>query len=64
MAGQDWIARFGEGTPNQGVGAQMIADRWGFSRTQMDEFALASHEKAAAATDDGRFALAGEGSTS
>ena len=27
----------------------MIAERWGFSRAQLDEFALASHEKAAAA---------------
>ena len=46
------------GTPvfNQGVGAELIAQRWGFSRTQLDEFALESHEKAAAAIDDGRFA--------
>jgi acetyl-CoA acyltransferase len=33
----------------------MIAERWGFSRTQLDEFSLASHEKAAAAIDEGRF---------
>jgi acetyl-CoA acyltransferase len=42
--------------PNQGVGAEMIAERWGLSRTQLDEFSLASHEKAAAAIDEGRFA--------
>ena len=42
--------------PNQGIGAEMIAERWGFSRTQLDEFSLASHEKAAAAIDEGRFA--------
>lgn len=41
--------------PNQGLGAEMIAQRWGLSRTQLDEFSLASHEKAAAAQDDGRF---------
>jgi acetyl-CoA acyltransferase len=41
--------------PNQGLGAEMIVDRWGFSRTQLDEFALASHEKAAAAQDAGLF---------
>ncbi|GAB3151628.1 thiolase family protein [Micromonospora sonneratiae] len=40
---------------NQGVGAEMIAQRWQFSRTQLDEFALASHEKAAAAQDAGLF---------
>ncbi|MFY9651768.1 MAG: thiolase family protein [Trebonia sp.] len=42
--------------PNQGIGAEMIAERWGLSRTQLDEFSLASHQKAAAAIDEGRFA--------
>jgi acetyl-CoA acyltransferase len=42
--------------PNQGIGAEMIAERWGLSRTQLDEFSLASHAKAAAAIDQGRFA--------
>jgi acetyl-CoA acyltransferase len=42
--------------PNQGIGAEMIAERWGLSRTQLDEFSLASHAKAAAAIDEGRFA--------
>jgi acetyl-CoA acyltransferase len=41
---------------NQGTGAEMIAERWGFSRQQIDEFALASHQKAAAAIDSGAFA--------
>jgi acetyl-CoA acyltransferase len=41
--------------PNQGIGAEMIAERWGFSRTQLDEFSLASHEKAAEAQDKGKF---------
>jgi len=42
--------------PNQGIGAEMIAERWGQSRAQLDEFSLSSHEKAAAAIDEGRFA--------
>jgi acetyl-CoA acyltransferase len=42
--------------PNQGIGAEMIAERWGFSRTQLDEYSLASHARAAAAIDEGRFA--------
>jgi acetyl-CoA acyltransferase len=42
--------------PNQGIGAEMMAERWHLSRTQLDEFSLASHEKAAAAIDEGRFA--------
>ena len=41
--------------PNQGIGAEMIAERWGFSRAQVDEYSLRSHEKAAAAIDEGRF---------
>src|SRR2546430_2994788 len=52
------VEGFEDGAPipfNQGVGAEMIAARWGFSRTQLDEFALASHAKAAAAQDAGEF---------
>jgi acetyl-CoA acyltransferase len=41
--------------PNQGVGAEMIAEKWGLSRQQLDEFSVASHEKAAAARAEGRF---------
>jgi acetyl-CoA acyltransferase len=42
--------------PNQGMGAEMMVERWGFTRTQLDEYSLASHAKAAAAIDEGRFA--------
>ncbi|WP_028463374.1 acetyl-CoA C-acyltransferase [Nocardia sp. 348MFTsu5.1] len=38
---------------NQGIGAEMIAENWGLTRTQLDEYALESHERAAAARDDG-----------
>jgi acetyl-CoA acyltransferase len=47
-------ARYSQ-TPNQGVGAEMIAQQWGFDRTALDEFSLGSHEKAAAAQDAGAF---------
>jgi acetyl-CoA acyltransferase len=47
---------YGEVFPSQGTGAEMIARRWNLSRAQLDEFSLASHEKAAAAQDEGRFA--------
>ncbi|QRY51252.1 thiolase family protein [Mycolicibacterium septicum] len=47
--------RYDNKTPNQGVGAEMIAEQWGLSRTQLDEFSLRSHEKAAAAQDAGAF---------
>ena len=40
---------------NQGLGAEMIAEKWGLSRSQVDEFAALSHERAAAASDAGLF---------
>ena len=48
-------ARYNDVFPNQGIGAEMIVERWGLSRTELDEFSLGSHAKAAAAQDDGRF---------
>jgi acetyl-CoA acyltransferase len=53
--GERYTARYGGEFPNQGVGAEAIAEQWGLSRTQLDEFAVASHERAAAAQDEGRF---------
>ncbi|WP_040795896.1 thiolase family protein [Nocardia higoensis] len=50
-----FLERYDGVVPNQGVGAEMIAEQWGFSRAQLDEFSVASHEKAAAAQDEGRF---------
>jgi acetyl-CoA acyltransferase len=49
-------ARYDDFSFNQGLSAEMIAERWGLSRLQLDEFSVASHEKAAAATDSGAFA--------
>jgi len=51
---QKFMDRYGV-LPNQGIGAEMIAEQWGFDRTVLDEFALASHEKAATAQDSGAF---------
>jgi acetyl-CoA acyltransferase len=53
--GERYLARYNNVFPDQGTGAEMIAERWGFSRTQLDEFSLGSHEKAAAAQNEGRF---------
>jgi acetyl-CoA acyltransferase len=52
--GDRFLDRYGV-APTQGVGAELIAERWGLSRTRLDEFSLTSHEKAAAAQDEGRF---------
>jgi acetyl-CoA acyltransferase len=40
---------------NQGVGAELIARRWGLTRRRLDGYALDSHRKAAAAQDAGLF---------
>ncbi|WP_329158504.1 thiolase family protein [Streptomyces sp. NBC_01717] len=45
----------GEGEFDQGVGAELIAEQYGLSRTQLDQHALDSHERAARAIDEGRF---------
>jgi acetyl-CoA acyltransferase len=50
------VARYPDGLVPQGISAELIAAKWGISRTAMDEFAAASHQKAAAAHADGRFA--------
>jgi len=39
----------------QGISAEIIADEWGFSREQLDAFALESHRRAIAASDEGGF---------
>ena len=39
----------------QGISAEVIADEWGFSRKELDAYALESHRRAAAAADEGRF---------
>lgn len=47
--------RYPEGLVPQGISAELIAARWNFSRTELDEFSAASHEKAARAAKDGLF---------
>lgn len=49
------LARYDGFQFNQGVGAEMICEKWGFDRTQVDEYAARSHELAAAAQDAGAF---------
>jgi acetyl-CoA acyltransferase len=43
------------GLPPQGIGADMIADQWGFSRQDLDAFGARSQQLAEKATADGRF---------
>jgi acetyl-CoA acyltransferase len=51
------IDRYAEvgGLQPQGVGAEMIADQWGISRSELDEYGLLSQQRAARARDEGRY---------
>ncbi|WP_041317092.1 thiolase family protein [Mycolicibacter sinensis] len=49
------LARYDGFQFNQGIGAEMICQRWGFDRTRVDEYSARSHERAAAAQDTGAF---------
>jgi acetyl-CoA acetyltransferase family protein len=40
----------------QGISAEVLAEEWGLSREQLDEYSLQSHRRAVAAIDEGRFA--------
>ena len=53
---QDQIDRYADtGLPPQGIGAEMIADEYGFSRTDLDGLGAESQQRAAVARDEGRF---------
>ncbi|UPW08589.1 thiolase family protein [Gordonia terrae] len=49
-----YMDRYGV-APNQGLGAEMMAEKWALTRTEVDDFAARSHERAAAAQDAGHF---------
>jgi acetyl-CoA acyltransferase len=49
------LARYDAFSFNQGLSAEMIAKKWGFSRSRLDEYSAQSHERAAAAQDSGAF---------
>jgi acetyl-CoA C-acetyltransferase len=50
-----WTARYGDQEISQFRGAEMIAEKWGISREEMEVFALESHRRAFRATREGRF---------
>ncbi len=52
---QRMIERYEGNLVPQGISAELIAGRWGFTREQADELALRSQHRARAATDEGRF---------
>ncbi len=53
--GQGWRDRYGDQEISQFRGAQLMAEKWGLKRLDLEEFALASHQRALAAIDAGYF---------
>lgn len=53
--GPQVMERYANGLVPQGISAEMIADKWGLSREELDLISLQSHQRAARATDEGRF---------
>jgi acetyl-CoA acyltransferase len=51
--GAQFKARYPEGMVHQGISAELIAARWKLTRSEMDAFALRSHQRAADAEDRG-----------
>ncbi len=49
------LERYANGLVPQGISAEMIADKWGLSRGELDALSLESHRRADRATEDGRF---------
>ena len=52
---EGWVARYGAEPPTQFNSAQMIADKWGLSRRDLEEYSLESHRRALKAIEEGRF---------
>ena len=53
--GPKMIERYEDGLVPQGLSAEMIAEKWGLSREQLDGYAVDSHARATRATEEGRF---------
>jgi acetyl-CoA C-acetyltransferase len=53
--GTGWKERYGDQEISQFRGAQLVCEKWGISRAQLEEFALESHRRAVRAIDEGRF---------
>lgn len=54
-SGEGFKARYGDAEISQFRGAELIAEKWGFPRGQLEEFALSSHQRALTAQSEGRF---------
>ena len=50
-----WEARYGTQPISQFIGAEMMVQRWGLSRSELEDYAVESHLRALAAQAEGRF---------
>ena len=50
-----WVERYGTQEISQVRSAELIAEKWGIAREDMERFALESHERALRAIDEARF---------
>jgi acetyl-CoA C-acetyltransferase len=53
--GTGWKERYGDQEISQFRGAQLICEKWGIKREQLEEISLASHQRAVRAIDAGYF---------
>src|SRR5256886_8206377 len=53
--GSQMLKRYDNGLVHQGISADLVAQKRGLSRTELDQFSLESHRRAAQATVEGRF---------
>jgi acetyl-CoA C-acetyltransferase len=53
--GRGWRERYGDQQISQFRGAQLMCEQWGLKRSELEEFALDSHQRAVRAIDQGRF---------
>jgi acetyl-CoA acetyltransferase family protein len=53
--GSQMLKRYDNGLVHQGISADLVAQKWGLNRNELDEFSLESHRRAARAAAEGRF---------
>ncbi|HEX6467838.1 MAG TPA: acetyl-CoA C-acetyltransferase [Streptosporangiaceae bacterium] len=53
--GEGWVERYGMQEISQFRGAQLMTEKWGFKRRDLEEYALESHRRAIHAIENGHF---------
>ncbi|GAA5073812.1 acetyl-CoA C-acetyltransferase [Thermocatellispora tengchongensis] len=53
--GEGWAARYGKQEISQFRGAELMCEKWGFTREELEQYAYESHQRAAKAIANGYF---------